>query len=230
MLFRSCSHYTRITMSQPIKIIIADDHTIFREGLEFVLSQISDFKVIGTAANGLEILELIDKIEADIILLDISMPMMDGIEATQRILAKKPLQKIITLSSYGQEAYYYTMIKAGVMGFLEKKAGKDELEEAIRAVMGGQNYFPQDILRQLIFKTGNENKESLEIKGINLSPREKEVLLLICQGYSNTEIGDKLFLSPKTVDNHRTNLLSKTNTRNSANLVMFAIKNRLIEV
>jgi DNA-binding NarL/FixJ family response regulator len=217
-------------MSQPIKIIIADDHTIFREGLEFVLSQISDFKVVGTAANGLEILELIDKIEADIILLDISMPMMDGIEATQRILAKKPLQKIITLSSYGQEAYYYTMIKAGVMGFLEKKAGKDELEEAIRAVMNGQNYFPQDILRQLIFKTGNENKESLEIEGIHLSPREKEVLLLICQGYSNTEIGDKLFLSPKTVDNHRTNLLSKTNTRNSANLVMFAIKNRLIEV
>jgi DNA-binding NarL/FixJ family response regulator len=121
------------------------------------------------------------------------MPMMDGIEATQRILAKKPLQKIITLSSYGQEAYYYTMIKAGVMGFLEKKAGKDELEEAIRAVMNGQNYFPQDILRQLIFKTGNENKESLEIEGIHLSPREKEVLLLICQGYSNTEIAINIF-------------------------------------
>jgi DNA-binding NarL/FixJ family response regulator len=214
----------------PIELIITDDHAIFREGLGFVISQIPDFKLVGEASNGLELIELLKNLKADIILLDISMPQMDGIEATSKILAKNPNQKIITLSSFGQEAYYYKMIKAGVMGFVEKKAGKTELEEAIRTVASGQNYFPQGILRQLIFKVSNSGEEAIQNDLINLTNREKEVLLLICQGFSNTEIGEKLFLSPKTIDNHRTNLLQKTNTRNSANLVMFAIKNKLIDV
>jgi DNA-binding NarL/FixJ family response regulator len=214
----------------PIEIIITDDHAIFREGLGFVISQITDFKLVGEASTGLELIELRDRQNADIILLDISMPQMDGIEATTRLLAKYPDQKIITLSSFDQEAYYYKMIKAGVMGFVEKKAGKSELEDAIRTVYSGQNFFPQNMLRQLIFKGGNNGEATAQENLVNLTNREKEVLELICQGYSNTEIGEKLYLSPKTIDNHRTNLLQKTNTRNSANLVMFAIKNKLIEV
>lgn len=217
-------------MSDDIKIIVVDDHALFREGIRFVLNQVDGFSVIGEAANGIEFLELLKTVEPDIVLLDISMPEMDGITAAELALQKQPKLKIITLSSYGQEAYYYKMIKAGVLGFVQKKADKSELEEAIRQVNKGENYFPQHILRKLIVKVGAEGENSLATSEINISKREKEVLLLICQGYSNTEIANELFISPKTVDNHRTNLLSKTNTRNAPNLVMFAIKNKLIEL
>lgn len=217
-------------MSKIIEIFIVDDHAIFREGLSFVLSQINGFVVIGEASNGKEFLQKLEVQKPHIVLMDISMPEMDGIEATEKALAKHPELKIITLSSYGQESYYYRMIKAGVMGFIEKKAGKIEIQNAINAVNEGNNYFPQDILRKLIFKVSNEGTDNIGVDSVEISKREKQVLSLICQGYSNNQIAEKLFISPKTVDNHRTNLLSKTQTKNAAHLVMFAIKNHIIEV
>jgi len=213
-----------------INIFIVDDHTIFREGLAFVLSQIPDFSIIDEAANGKDFLIKLEKTKPDIVLMDISMPEMDGIETTEKALSRIPTLKIITLSSYGKEAYYYKMIKAGVMGFVQKKSGKIELENAIRSVYEGQNYFPQDILRKILFKVSNHEEIQLNSNQISISKREKEVLLLICQGYSNNEIAEKLFISHKTVDNHRTNLITKTQTRNSAHLVMFAIKNNIINI
>ncbi len=217
-------------MNNKITIIIVDDHAIFREGLHFVLSQSESFQVIGEACNGNEFLKLLDTMKPDIVLMDISMPEMDGIQATELALARFPDLKVITLSSFGQEIYYYKMIKAGVMGFIQKKSGKKELEEAIITVNQGQNFFPQDMLRKLIFKVGNKGETHLNVSEIKISKREKEVLLLICQGYSNNEIGKALFISAKTVDNHRTNLLAKTNTKNSAHLVMYAIQNKIIEL
>ena len=162
--------------------------------------------------------------------MDISMPEMDGIEATEKALDRYPTLKIITLSSYSDHIYYYKMIKAGVQGFVLKKSGKDELEKAIKDVYHGNNYFPQDMLRNLIFKISNKGIEKINQADIILSKRETEVLQLICMGNTNSEIADKLNISPKTVDNHRTNLLQKTSTKNAAHLVMFAIKNHLIEV
>lgn len=217
-------------MSKLIKIFIVDDHAIFREGLTFVLSQINGYVVIGEACNGKEFIEKLHQIDPDIVLMDISMPIMDGIEATEKALNIKPTLKIITLSSYGQESYYYRMIKAGVMGFIEKKAGKIEIEEAINTIYDGNNYFPQDILRKLIFIVSNKGENKIEHSKIEISKREKQVLTLVCQGFSNNEIAKKLFISPKTVDNHRTNLLSKTRTKNAAHLVMFSIKNNIIEL
>jgi len=217
-------------MNKQIKIFIVDDHSIFREGLSFVLSQIENYTVIGEAENGKVFLNLLDQQEPDIVLMDISMPEMDGIEATEKALKKIPDLKVITLSSYGQESYYYRMIKAGVMGFVEKKAGKSEIKEAIDTVYAGNNYFPQDILRNLIFKISNKGEDNLASSDIEISKREKQVLSLICQGLSNNEIAEKLFISPKTVDNHRTSLLSKTHAKNAAHLVMFAIKNHIIEI
>lgn len=216
-------------MSSLIKIFIVDDHAIFREGLAFVLSQIPDFVVISEASNGKEFLKKLETNQPDIVLMDISMPEMDGIEATEKALTKYHSLKVITLSSYGQESYYYRMIKAGVMGFIEKKAGKHEIEFAIKTVFEGNNYFPHDILKKLIFKVSNDGTDNIGTDNIEISKREKQVLDLICHGYSNNQIAEKLFISPKTVDNHRTNLLAKTQTKNAAHLVMFAIKNNIIE-
>lgn len=217
-------------MSETINILIVDDHEIFRDGLKFVISSIENLNVIGEARNGVDFLNLIDVFTPDVVLMDISMPEMNGIDASINALQKYPKLKIISLSSYGDEVYYYKMIKAGVLGFVQKKSGKEELEKAIRTVYGGSNYFPQHILRNLIFKIGNDGEDSITTHDLKLSSREKEVLIHICQGYSNVEIADKLCISPKTVDNHRTNLLSKTAAKNSAHLVMFAIKNKLIEI
>ncbi len=217
-------------MLNKVEIIIVDDHAIFRDGLKSVLSQIENFIVINEAGNGEELLSILTQQFPDIILMDISMPEMDGIEATKKALKKYPDLKIITLSSYSDQIYYYKMIKAGVLGFVQKKSGKEELKEAINAVLNGDNYFPQDVLRNLIFKIGKEGAGSIGDNKLILSKRETEVLQLICQGFTNNEIAEKLHLSSKTIDNHRTNLLSKTYTKNAAHLVMFAIKNHLIEI
>ena len=217
-------------MNNIIKIVLVDDHTIFRDGIKSVLSQIDDFYIIDEAETGVEFLKLLDKHVPDIVLMDISMPEMDGIEATEKAIAKYPELKIITLSSYSDHIYYYKMIKAGVQGFVLKTSGKKDLENAIKAVYKGENYFPQDILKNLLFKISTKGVNSLSNKEIQISKRETQVLQLICQGNTNNEIADKLCISPKTVDNHRTNLLSKTSTKNSAHLVMFAIKHHLIEI
>lgn len=213
-----------------IDIVIVDDHSIFREGLEFVLNQIESFNVIALCSNGKEYLELVKNIKPDITLMDISMPEMDGPTATELAIEHNPDLKIIALSTYEQDNYYYKMITAGVTGFVQKKADKSTLENAIKKVYNGENFFPQNILRKVILNMGHNNKQGAGGGEIEISKREKEILMLICQGFSNKEIADKLNLSPKTVDNHRTSLLSKTNAKNSANLVMTAIKQGLIKI
>lgn len=217
-------------MDKKIRIIIVDDHHIFREGLKFVLTTFSNVDVVAEAENGNDFLNLIENIPADIVLMDIEMPELNGIEATKIAVKKYPRIKIIALTSFTDDIYYYNMIKAGALGFLYKKSGPDELEKAISNVVNGNNYFSQELLRKLIFNVNNAGESSLLKQNVNISKREKEVLVLICQGYSNIEIGEKLFVSHKTIDKHRCSLILKTGTKNTAHLVMFAIKQKLIEV
>jgi len=217
-------------MSDKIKIIIADDHQIFREGLIFVLTEVANFEVIAEVENGSKFLKVLNTKKPDIVLMDIEMPELNGIQATELALKKYPNLKIIALTSYFDEIYYYKMVKAGVMGFIVKKSGKEELEKAIYAVAKGNNYFSQELLRKIIYKIGNDGISSLVENKLEITKREKEVLYLISQGFSNKEIGEKLFISPKTVDNHRTSLLSKTGSKNTASLVFFAIKNKIIKI
>lgn len=212
---------------EKIKIIIIDDHQLFRNGLKILLNSFEDFEVTGEASNGEEFLKLIQSVKADIALMDINMPEMDGIEATKKGLRIIPEIRIIALSMYGEEDYYYRMVDAGVKGFLLKDSGISEVRDAIHTIMKGGSYFSQELLYHVIQKIKHREQES---KSANLSRREKEILAKICEGLSNQEIADTLFISKRTVDKHRANLLGKTNSKNTASLILFAIKNKLIEI
>ncbi|UCH15849.1 MAG: response regulator transcription factor [Bacteroidales bacterium] len=209
--------------------MLVDDHCLFRDGLKFILSQISGYTIIGEASNGKEFLELLRATLPDLVLMDIAMPEMDGIMATKRALNLYPDLKIVALSSYGDEIYYRRMIEEGVLGFLTKSSNKEELEFAINTVANGNNYFSQDLLKKVVINISKKDKQKTD-EEIKLTQREKEILKCICQGLSNKEIAEKLFISPKTVDNHRTSLLSKTSSKNTASLVMCAIKKNLIYI
>jgi len=208
------------------KIIIVDDHELFRDGVKVVISQMDGYEVIAEASDGQEFIEILDVLVPDIVIMDLLMPRLNGCQATKLALKKYPDLKIIALSMYGEEQYYFNMIEAGVMAFILKKSGKREVETAIIEVAKGNNYFSQDLLKNLVLKINNKEIDNLT----HITDRETEVLDLICKGLTNKEMAEKLFLSPKTIDRHRTSLLSKTNTKNTAQLVMFAIKKNLIEI
>jgi DNA-binding NarL/FixJ family response regulator len=212
---------------EKIRIIIADDHQLFRNGLRMLLEASPEFEITGEASNGEEFLKILRNCTADIVLMDINMPEMDGIEATRKGLKLCPSIAVIALSMYGEEEYYYKMVDAGAKGFLLKDSDISEVKEAILTVRKGGSYFSQELLYHVIQKI--KHRES-ETKSANLSKREKEILLKICEGYSNQEIAESLFISKRTVDKHRANLLGKTSSKNTASLILFAIKNKLIEI
>jgi DNA-binding NarL/FixJ family response regulator len=210
-----------------IRIIITDDHQLFRNGLKILLNAFPEFEVTGEASNGEEFLKLIRENPADIALMDINMPEMDGIEATRKALKICPGIEIIALSMYGEEEYYYKMVDAGAKGFVLKDSDITEVREAILTVRKGGSFFSQELLYHVIQKIKHRENES---RSANLSRREKEILLKICEGLSNQEIAEALFISKRTVDKHRANLLGKTNSKNTASLILFAIRHKLIEI
>jgi DNA-binding NarL/FixJ family response regulator len=212
---------------EKIRIIITDDHQLFRNGLKILLNAYPEFEVVGEASNGEEFLKILKNTKADIVLMDIDMPEMDGIEATRKGLKISPEINVIALSMYGEEEYYYKMVDAGSKGFLLKDSDISEVKEAIITVKKGGNYFSQELLYHVIQKIKHREHES---KSANLSKRETEILFKICEGFSNQEIADSLFISKRTVDKHRANLLGKTNSKNTASLILFAIRNKLIEI
>jgi DNA-binding NarL/FixJ family response regulator len=217
-------------MDQKIKIMLVDDHILFREGLRFVLSQDSKYEVIAEAEDGKQFLELLENQLPDVVLMDISMPNMDGIEASGKALKRYPALNIIALTSFGDEIYYYKMVEVGVRGFVIKKSSSMELERAITAVMKGDNYFSQELLKAIIITLGSRNKTENDKLEQNFTKRELEVVKQVCNGLSNQEIANVLGLSLRTVETHKSNILAKTGTKNTVNLIMYALKNKLIEV
>lgn len=209
-----------------IKIIITDDHRMFRESLRKILTIEKVAEVIAEASNGVELLELLDEHKPDIILMDISMPEMDGIEATKKAIEKQPTVKVLTLSSFGDENYYYNMLEAGAKGFVLKNAGILELQNAIIEVSKGGSWFSSELIQKVISKLNSKTKQVPTI----LSEREIEILKLICESYTNEQISKKINLSFDTIKWHRANIMSKTNCSNTASLVLYAIKNKIIEV
>lgn len=212
---------------EKIKLLLVDDHKLFRNGLKILLENTGEFEVIGESGSGSEFLEQLKTLHPDVVMLDIEMPDINGIEATKRAIAIQPDLKIISLSMYEQDEYHYKMINAGAKGFLVKDTETAEVAKAIKLVHNGETYFSSNILLNVV-KNINKTKKEDEIK-YSLSTREKEVLEQICNGLSNQEIADTLFISRRTVEKHRSNLLEKTNCKNTANLVMFTINNNLLD-
>lgn len=212
---------------EKIRIALADDHQLFRNGLKILLGGYSEFEVVAEASNGAELVKAIQSQPVNIVLMDISMPEMDGVEATALLAKQAPETNVIALSMYGEEEYYYRMVEAGAKGFILKDSDISEVHEAIVTVHKGGNYFSQELLYHVIRRIRNREQED---RNSSLSKREKEILLKICEGLSNHEIADSLFISKRTVDKHRANLLAKTGSKNTASLILYAIRNRLIEV
>ncbi|MEI6565662.1 MAG: response regulator transcription factor [Verrucomicrobiota bacterium] len=210
-------------------VFIVDDHSIIRQGLKHILAVECIATVIGEASNGEEFIELLSHLKPDLVLMDIDMPHMNGIEATQKALQLMPDLKIIIFTMFGCEDYYYKMIDLGVKGFILKSDGITELEKAIRDVMAGESYFSNELLLNIIKNLGAK-KSNKQIEKIDLTSREREVLQNICLGLTNMEMAQKLFISPKTVKCHRSNLLAKTNCNNTPGLILFAIKNKIVEL
>jgi len=209
------------------RIALVDDHKMFRSGLRFLLNDIPEIKVVGEASNGLEFLDMAVNEIIDIVLMDINMPEMNGLEATSEALKLYPKLKIIALSMHGEEEYYDQMVDAGVKGFLLKNSSVEELNAALQAVINGGTYFSQELLVGIL---NNKKQKQFQSEVVKLTQRELEVLKLICEGFCNTDIAEKLFISHRTVERHRANLLSKTACPNSISLVMYAVKNKIIEV
>ncbi len=212
-----------------ITILLVDDHKLFREGMKLILSSLSHIKNIYEAENGKACVAYFESGQkADIIFMDIEMPEMNGIDATTEILTKHPELNIIGLSMYADEDYYTRMIEAGAKGFILKNSGIKEVQESIEEVTSGNNYFSKEILSGFIKSISRKKKEPANDG--KLSEREEEVLYHICKGNSNQEIADTLHISKRTVDKHRENLLLKTGSKNTPGLVIYAIKNHIIEI
>ncbi len=213
-------------MAEHVYVAIVDDHELFRDGLKLVLSQINPDFIITEASNGQDFFNSIDTQVPDIVLMDINMPVMNGRDTVVKALEKYPDLKIIAVTMYGEEIYYLQMIEAGVKGIILKKSGKYELEQAIQEVLGGGNFFSQEILKKMAIRLNRK----ISNKYNELTEREFEILVQVCNGMTNTEIANKLYISPKTVEVHKSNIFRKTDVKNSAQLVIYAIKHGLIEI
>jgi len=214
------------------KTAIVDDHKIFRDGFKMVLSSIDNVEITCEASNGQEFLDLLDKgAKPELVFMDINMPVLDGFETSEQALKKQPGLKIIALTSFDGIDYINKMLYAGVEGYLLKDADYEEIEEAINNVMTGQNYFSKKILVNLTkntIKKNEEDKKKLDLP--KLSRRELEVLKMLCKGYTKIDIAEKLFISDRTVEKHKENLMHKTKTKSTVNLVIFALKHKIADL
>ncbi|MFV0606089.1 MAG: response regulator [Niabella sp.] len=206
---------------EKIRIIIVDDHPLVIEGMRAMLAQISFAELLATASNAFDAMEAVKTFQPDIVITDINMPEVSGIELAAKIKAENPAIKIIAMSTFNERSYISQMIQNGADGYLVKSAAKEEIEEAILSVYEGKMYMSVDLNMNL--------SEQKELKNIPiLTSRERDVLLLIAEGFSNPQIAEKLFISPHTVDSHRKNLLTKFDTNNTASLIRIATKNGLL--
>jgi DNA-binding NarL/FixJ family response regulator len=209
-----------------IKVLIADDHQLIIDGIKTTLADVPDIKIVAEANHGLEVLKELETKSVDIILMDINMPHLDGLECTKRVIEKFPGSRVIALSQFGEPRFVKRMIKNGASGYLLKDADKVELVNAIRLVNSGEKYFCDNV--QISCSEPKSLEQSKTVDFPKLTTREIEIITLISYEYSTAEIANKLSITENTVEKHRTNLFEKTGLKNQAGLVRWALENSLI--
>ena len=212
-------------------ILIADDHTMFVDGMESILKGESDLFVTGRSYNGPSVIEFLSGNNVDIVLLDVNLPGMNGIEVCKEITNHYPTVKVHAISMFNEESFVSEILNNGAKGYILKNTGREELLKAIRTVAKGESYFSNEVTETIMKGLMNQRKASSKSSAFfpKLSRREKEVLKLIAQEFTTQEIADSLFISLKTVESHRSSLLSKLNARNSVGLVRIALENSLLD-
>ena len=216
---------------QKIKVLIVDDHTILRDGICALLAMAADIEIVGEAANGMEALEKVRQFTPDVVLMDIAMPVMDGLEATRRIRKEFPRIKVLALTQYDEKEYVFPVIEAGAYGFISKTAASSELTTGIRSVSRGDSFLSPSVARLFVedYQQGisaRDNHDSYE----QLTNREREVLKLLAEGHTTQEIAALLVISPKTVEGHKTNLMSKLDIHNRTDLIKYTLRKGIIIV
>ncbi len=213
-----------------IKVLVADDHTIMREGVRILLEAQPDIEVVAEAADGREAVAKVQELQPDIVLIDIAMPNLNGLEATRAIKRDYPQVQVIVLTMYESDEYFFQLLNAGASGYVLKKAASADLIAAIRAVYAGDVFLYPSVARRLVsdylsrVKSGEE-KSSYD----GLTAREREVLKLIAEGHTNQAIADKLVISPSTVQTHRTRIMQRLNLHNRAELIQYAMRKGLLD-
>ncbi|MFB0908214.1 MAG: response regulator transcription factor [Spirosomataceae bacterium] len=213
-----------------IRIALTDDHKLIRAGIRLLLEQVDDFEVVLEAANGEELLDALPRKRVDVVLLDINMPVLDGIETTKILRQKFPKVKIIMLSLHDEDRFILHLMELGASGYLLKDAEPEEVEKAIRTVKVGELYFNDTVSKVMLRKATNKSVRNSKVFNykVDLSERELEVLNLICEGLTNAQIAEEVSLSQRTIEGYRLKMLNKLKVKNTAGLVAYAIKNHLV--
>lgn len=212
-----------------IRVLVVDDHTIMRDGICALLAVAGDMEVVGEAANGREALDMVKQLAPDVVLMDIAMPIMNGLEATRRICREFPKTKVLALTQYDDKEFVFPVIEAGACGFISKAAASLELVLGIRSAYRGQSFLSPSVARLLVedYQTAAGMRDSHDPYE-RLTERERDVLKLVAEGYTTKEIADMLVISPKTVEGHRTALRAKLGIRNRTDLIKYALRKGII--
>jgi DNA-binding NarL/FixJ family response regulator len=209
-----------------VDLLLVDDHTIVTDGLQALLADEHDFTIKGVAHNGMMALEMLEVLKVDVVLMDIDMPEMNGLQATKVIKSKMPDKKVLMLTMHDEKAMIAALMEIGADGYLLKNSSKQDLILALRTIHSGNTFFSEDV-QTILEKEESTKPEALD--SYDLTDREIEIIKLIAEGFSNKQIGEKLFISHRTVDTHRTNLMNKLNVHNVAGIVKFAITNGMLD-
>jgi two-component system, NarL family, response regulator NreC len=219
-----------MTVPATIRVLLVDDHTILRQGLRRLFESEKGFEVVGEARDGREAVDRAKEVDVDVIVMDLAMPALNGLDATRRILKAKPDAKILILSMYLDDDYVTQALEAGVSGYIMKDAPANELVNAVRTVARGEAYFTPQIPASTVERWRLAREAEGRRGPVELTPREREVLKLLAEGHTVKKVADLLHLSQKTVDAHKTNLMKKLDIHNRVELVKYAINKKLIQI
>ena len=213
-----------------IRVLVVDDHTIVRDGICALLALVGDMEVVGEAANGSEALKMVKELAPNVVLMDIAMPIMSGLEATRRICKEFPRAKVLVLTQYDDKEYVFPVIEAGACGFISKAAASSELASGIRSVYHGDSYLSPSVTKLLVADYQHGGGRVSHDPYEQLTDRERDVLKLLAEGHTTQQIADMLVISPKTVEGHKTNLMAKLSIHNRTELVKYALRKGIITI